>query len=82
MNETSKLPFEPIPMPVLPALPEMPKPSFSRSTLPPQPRPMPPMIVDDRPAPHPSWGMTAEEFVPPAPVAAPEPTVPKSAGFQ
>ena len=83
MNETSKLPFEPIPMPILPALPEMPKPSFSRSTLPPtpQPRPMPPMIVDDRPAPHPSWGMTADEFVPPAPVAAPEPTVPKSAGF-
>ena len=86
MNETSKLPFEPIPMPVLPALPEMPKPSFSRSTLPPtpQPRPMPPMIVDDRPPPHPSWGMTADEFVPSAPVAAPEPsppTAPKSAGF-
>ena len=83
MNETSKLPFDPIPMPVLPALPEMPKPSFSRSTLPPTPQPRP-MIVDDRPAPHPSWGMTADEFVPPAPVAAPDPSPPtelKSAGF-
>ncbi len=85
MNETSKLPFEPIPMPVLPALPEMPKPSFSRSTLPPtpQPRPMPPMIVDDRPLPHPSWGMTADEFVPPTPVvaSAPMPSTEPKSGF-
>ena len=50
MSETSKMPFEPIPMP---GMPEMPKPSFSRSTTPPQSAPpitrKPLMIADDKP---------------------------------
>lgn len=50
MTETSKMPFEPIPMP---GMPEMPKPSFSRSTTPPQSAPpitrKPLMIAGDKP---------------------------------
>ena len=49
MTETSKMPFEPIPMP---GMPEMPKPSFSRSTTPPAAPPItrkPLMIADDKP---------------------------------
>jgi LysM repeat protein len=50
MTETSKMPFEPIPMP---GMPEMPKPSFSRSTTPPQSAPpitrKPLMIAEDKP---------------------------------
>ena len=61
MNEPSKTPFEPIPMPGLPAMPaipdlpaipEMPRPSFSRTATPPAPvtrRPL--MIEDEKPNP-------------------------------
>ncbi len=75
MNETNKMPFEPIPMPgmpEMPALPEMPRPSFSRTSTPPLPR-RPLMIEDDKPNPFLlPQGIAAEVPAPtPAPVSSP-----------
>ena len=80
MNETSKMPFEPIPMPgmpEMPALPEMPRPSFSRTSTPSAPPPLPRrplMIEDDKPNPFLlPLGIAAEEPAPtpPTPVSPP-----------
>ena len=76
MNETNKMPFEPIPMPgmpEMPALPEMPRPSFSRTSTPPLPR-RPLMIEDDKPNPFLlPQGIAAEEPAPTPPTPASSP---------
>jgi len=74
MNETSKMPFEPISIPgipEMPALPEMPRPSFSRTSTPPAPPPMMrrPLIIEDE-KPNPFLlppGIAPEAVVPVAP---------------
>ena len=80
MNESSKIPFEPIPIPGLPempALPEMPRPSFSRSTTPPAPPPLarrPLLVEDEKPKPlHLPQGISPEA-VAPAPTTEAKPT--------
>ena len=85
MNEPSKTPFEPIPMPGppampaipempdMPAIPEMPRPSFSRSATPPIPR-RPLMIEAEKPNPFLlPQGIAPEATPAPLPPAPPAP---------